>query len=117
MWFSFFHPFRHWTDGEAKSKVKKDTGKGKGKKKKRKSNDKEALEDSDDGDYEGLEVDYMSDESRSDPWCRGTQDSLFMGTMFLLVVFLLSLEINSVFHEQFRRRARKGKAQQRRGPP
>uniref|UniRef100_A0A096LTR8 Transcription initiation factor IIF subunit alpha n=1 Tax=Poecilia formosa TaxID=48698 RepID=A0A096LTR8_POEFO len=32
----------------------------------RKSNDKEALEDSDDGDYEGLEVDYMSEESSSD---------------------------------------------------
>lgn len=51
-------------DGESKVKPKKNTGKGKGKKKK-KSND-EALEDSDDGDYEGLEVDYMSDESRSD---------------------------------------------------
>uniref|UniRef100_A0A8C2Z4T9 Transcription initiation factor IIF subunit alpha n=1 Tax=Cyclopterus lumpus TaxID=8103 RepID=A0A8C2Z4T9_CYCLU len=55
-------------DGESKTKSKKDTGKGKAKKKKkRKSSDKEALEDSDDGDYEGLEVDYMSDESRSDP--------------------------------------------------
>ncbi|XP_008293677.1 general transcription factor IIF subunit 1 [Stegastes partitus] len=53
-------------DGESKTKAKKDTGKGKGKKKKRKSNDKEALEDSDDGDYEGLEVDYMSDESSSE---------------------------------------------------
>ncbi|KAM7386705.1 hypothetical protein PAMA_009364 [Pampus argenteus] len=53
-------------DGESKSKTKKDTGKGKGKKKKKKGNDKEALEDSDDGDYEGLEVDYMSDESSSD---------------------------------------------------
>ncbi|XP_061567098.1 general transcription factor IIF subunit 1 [Cololabis saira] len=52
-------------DGESKPK-KKDTGKGKGKKKKRKSNEHEALEDSDDGDYEGLEVDYMSDESSSD---------------------------------------------------
>uniref|UniRef100_A0A3Q1GAR0 Transcription initiation factor IIF subunit alpha n=1 Tax=Acanthochromis polyacanthus TaxID=80966 RepID=A0A3Q1GAR0_9TELE len=52
---------------ESKAKAKKEAGKGKGKKKKRKSNDKEALEDSDDGDYEGLEVDYMSDESRSDP--------------------------------------------------
>ncbi|XP_039980182.1 general transcription factor IIF subunit 1 isoform X2 [Xiphias gladius] len=53
-------------DGESKTKVKKDTGKGKAKKKKRKSNENEALEDSDDGDYEGLEVDYMSDESSSD---------------------------------------------------
>ncbi|XP_042360593.1 general transcription factor IIF subunit 1 [Plectropomus leopardus] len=53
-------------DGESKSKVKKETAKAKGKKKKKKSNDKEALEDSDDGDYEGLEVDYMSDESSSD---------------------------------------------------
>ncbi|CAM9203343.1 unnamed protein product [Lampetra planeri] len=51
-------------DGDNKIKAKKDTNKGKAKKKK-KSNDKEALEDSDDGDYEGLEVDYMSDESRS----------------------------------------------------
>ncbi|XP_072225522.1 general transcription factor IIF subunit 1 [Leuresthes tenuis] len=53
-------------DGESKAKAKKDAGKGKTKKKKRKSNDKEAMEDSDDGDYEGLEVDYMSDESSSD---------------------------------------------------
>ncbi|XP_077414728.1 general transcription factor IIF subunit 1 isoform X4 [Vanacampus margaritifer] len=52
-------------DGEGKTKAKTETGKGKSKKKK-KSNDKEALEDSDDGDYEGLEVDYMSDESSSD---------------------------------------------------
>uniref|UniRef100_A0A3B5QQS5 Transcription initiation factor IIF subunit alpha n=1 Tax=Xiphophorus maculatus TaxID=8083 RepID=A0A3B5QQS5_XIPMA len=42
-------------DGESKAKTKKATGKGKSKKKKQKSNDKEALEDSDDGDYEGLE--------------------------------------------------------------
>uniref|UniRef100_A0A672F5Y7 Transcription initiation factor IIF subunit alpha n=1 Tax=Salarias fasciatus TaxID=181472 RepID=A0A672F5Y7_SALFA len=41
-------------DGESKPK-KKDTAKGKGKKKKSKSKDSEALEDSDDGDYEGLE--------------------------------------------------------------
>ncbi|XP_020776439.1 general transcription factor IIF subunit 1 isoform X1 [Boleophthalmus pectinirostris] len=53
-------------DGESKSKPKKDAGKGKGKKKKRKGNEHEALEDSDDGDYEGLEVDYMSDESSSE---------------------------------------------------
>ncbi|XP_029364775.1 general transcription factor IIF subunit 1 [Echeneis naucrates] len=53
-------------DGDSKAKVKKDTGKGKGKKKKKKSNESEALEDSDDGDYEGLEVDYMSDESSSE---------------------------------------------------
>lgn len=52
------------TDGDNKIKAKKDSSKGKAKKKK-KNNDKEALEDSDDGDYEGLEVDYMSDESRS----------------------------------------------------
>lgn len=52
------------TDGESKAKTKKDLGKGKGKKKKQKGHDKEALEDSDDGDYEGLEVDYMSEESR-----------------------------------------------------
>lgn len=45
--------------------MKKDAGKGKAKKKKQKGNEHEALEDSDDGDYEGLEVDYMSDESRS----------------------------------------------------
>uniref|UniRef100_A0A3Q4GZD0 Transcription initiation factor IIF subunit alpha n=1 Tax=Neolamprologus brichardi TaxID=32507 RepID=A0A3Q4GZD0_NEOBR len=60
-------------DGESKPKVKKDAGKGKAKKKKQKSKDNEALEDSDDGDYEGLEVDYMSDESRSDPLHGSTQ--------------------------------------------
>ncbi|XP_071383993.1 general transcription factor IIF subunit 1 isoform X1 [Centroberyx affinis] len=55
-------------DGEGKAKAKKEKeGKGKGKKKKkRKSSDNEAMEDSDDGDYEGLEVDYMSDESSSE---------------------------------------------------
>ncbi|XP_026182040.1 general transcription factor IIF subunit 1 isoform X3 [Mastacembelus armatus] len=53
-------------DGESKTKVKKDTAKGKAKKKKKKSNESEALEDSDDGDYEGIEVDYMSDESSSE---------------------------------------------------
>ncbi|XP_047428410.1 general transcription factor IIF subunit 1 [Mugil cephalus] len=52
--------------GESKAKAKKETAKGKGKKKKRKSNENEALEDSDDGDYEGLEVDYMSDDSSSE---------------------------------------------------
>ncbi len=52
-------------DDEAKSKAKKDKGpKGKGKKKKKKGSDLEGFEDSDDGDFEGLEVDYMSDESR-----------------------------------------------------
>lgn len=54
------------SDGESKAKTNKGTGKGKTKKKKRKGSDKEALEDSDDGDYEGVEVDYMSDESRSE---------------------------------------------------
>lgn len=53
-------------DGESKTKAKKETGKGKTKKKKRKGSENDALEDSDDGDYEGLEVDYMSDESSSD---------------------------------------------------
>ncbi|AWP18803.1 putative general transcription factor IIF subunit 1 isoform 3 [Scophthalmus maximus] len=53
-------------DGGSKAKVKKNAAKGGAKKKKRKGNDNEALEDSDDGDYEGLEVDYMSDESSSD---------------------------------------------------
>lgn len=54
------------TDGENKTKPKKNLVKGKGKKKKKRKDDDEALEDSDDGDYEGLEVDYMSEESRSD---------------------------------------------------
>ncbi|XP_076006282.1 general transcription factor IIF subunit 1 isoform X2 [Genypterus blacodes] len=53
-------------DGEGKTKAKKAAGKGKAKKKKKKGSDNEAREDSDDGDYEGLEVDYMSDESSSD---------------------------------------------------
>lgn len=53
-------------DGESKPKAKKEAakkGKG-GKKKKKKGSDSEALEDSDDGDFEGLEVDYMSDDTR-----------------------------------------------------
>ncbi|KAG7243659.1 hypothetical protein INR49_011216 [Caranx melampygus] len=46
----------------------------KAKKKKKKSNEHEALEDSDDGDYEGLEVDYMSDEAaQMKSQKRGTQ--------------------------------------------
>uniref|UniRef100_A0A8C1P5B5 Transcription initiation factor IIF subunit alpha n=1 Tax=Cyprinus carpio TaxID=7962 RepID=A0A8C1P5B5_CYPCA len=55
-------------DDEAKSKAKQDKGpKGKGKKKKKKKgSDLEGFEDSDDGDFEGLEVDYMSDESSSE---------------------------------------------------
>ncbi|CAL1589174.1 unnamed protein product [Knipowitschia caucasica] len=52
-------------EGESKSKTKKEL-KGKGKKKKKKKSENEGLEDSDDGDHEGLEVDYMSDESSSD---------------------------------------------------
>ncbi|XP_029692233.1 general transcription factor IIF subunit 1-like [Takifugu rubripes] len=56
-----------WSAGEEgeNKKPKKTSVKGKGKKKKRKD-DREALEDSDDGDYEGLEVDYISDESSSE---------------------------------------------------
>ncbi|XP_056309739.1 general transcription factor IIF subunit 1 isoform X4 [Danio aesculapii] len=54
-------------DDEAKAKAKKEKGaKGKGKKKKKKGSDLEGFEDSDDGDFEGLEVDYMSDESSSE---------------------------------------------------
>ncbi|KAL0993177.1 hypothetical protein UPYG_G00104320 [Umbra pygmaea] len=52
-------------EGESKPKKKESAAKGKKKKKKRGS-ESEANEDSDDGDYEGLEVDYMSDESSSD---------------------------------------------------
>lgn len=78
-----------WTDGESKPKVKKDAGKGKAKKKKQKSKDNEALEDSDDGDYEGLEVDYMSDESRSDPLHTKTHTVSTMFGFFLLFVFVV----------------------------
>nr|XP_046192505.1 general transcription factor IIF subunit 1-like isoform X1 [Oncorhynchus gorbuscha] len=56
-------------DGDSKPKKKEGDvkGKGKGKKKKKKrGSDSEANEDSDDGDFEGLEVDYMSDESSSE---------------------------------------------------
>lgn len=68
------------TDGENKTKPKKNTVKGKGKKKKKKND--EALEDSDDGDYEGLEVDYMSNESRSDPVFRTSSDRFSLGRSF-----------------------------------
>lgn len=53
-------------DGESKVKSKKENKvKGKGKKKK-KGSDADDHEESDDGDFEGLEVDYMSDESSSE---------------------------------------------------
>ncbi|XP_076121875.1 general transcription factor IIF subunit 1 isoform X3 [Alosa pseudoharengus] len=50
--------------GESKPKKKKP--KGKGKKKKKNDGEKSANEDSDDGDFEGLEVDYISDETSSE---------------------------------------------------
>ncbi|CAB1342263.1 unnamed protein product, partial [Coregonus sp. 'balchen'] len=54
-------------DGDSKPKKKEGDAKGKKKKKKKKrGSDSEANEDSDDGDFEGLEVDYMSDESSSE---------------------------------------------------
>ncbi|XP_041942046.1 general transcription factor IIF subunit 1 isoform X1 [Alosa sapidissima] len=49
-------------DGESKPKKKKP----KGKKKKKNDGEKSANEDSDDGDFEGLEVDYISDETSSE---------------------------------------------------
>ncbi|XP_067416629.1 general transcription factor IIF subunit 1 isoform X2 [Emydura macquarii macquarii] len=51
-------------DGEKVAKPKKKTPLTK-KKKKKKGSDDEAFEDSDDGDFEGQEVDYMSDGSSS----------------------------------------------------
>lgn len=58
--------FSEFADGEGRLKSKKEnSSKAKGKKKKKKKgSDVEGHEDSDDGDFEGLEVDYMSDESR-----------------------------------------------------
>lgn len=47
-----------------KAKKKAPPGKAGRKKKKKKGSDDEAFEDSDDGDFEGQEVDYMSDGSR-----------------------------------------------------
>ncbi|XP_029142305.1 general transcription factor IIF subunit 1 [Protobothrops mucrosquamatus] len=52
------------TDGEKPAKIKKKAPPTK-KKKKKKGSDDEAFEDSDDGDFEGQEVDYMSDGSSS----------------------------------------------------
>lgn len=49
--------------GEKSAKPKKKAPLTK-KKKKKKGSDDEAFEDSDDGDFEGQEVDYMSDGSR-----------------------------------------------------
>ncbi|KAL8164541.1 UNVERIFIED_CONTAM: General transcription factor IIF subunit 1, partial [Gekko kuhli] len=51
-------------DGEKPAKPKKAAPQNK-KKKKKKGSDDEAFEDSDDGDFEGQEVDYMSDGSSS----------------------------------------------------
>lgn len=48
----------------SKAKKKAPPAKGGKKKKKKKGSDDEAFEDSDDGDFEGQEVDYMSDGSR-----------------------------------------------------
>lgn len=47
-----------------KAKKKAPMTKAGRKKKKKKGSDDEAFEDSDDGDFEGQEVDYMSDGSR-----------------------------------------------------
>lgn len=53
----------HWWFNGLGNKKKK-VGKGKGKKKKsKKDTDDEAMEDSDDGDMEAKQVDYMSDTS------------------------------------------------------
>uniref|UniRef100_A0A8C2LLC1 Transcription initiation factor IIF subunit alpha n=1 Tax=Cricetulus griseus TaxID=10029 RepID=A0A8C2LLC1_CRIGR len=56
-------------EGSRASKAKKKAPMTKGgrKKKKKKGSDDEAFEDSDDGDFEGQEVDYMSDGSSSSP--------------------------------------------------
>lgn len=54
----------------------KNTVKRKEKKRKSKENT-EALDDSDDGDYEGLEVDYMSEESRSEQSFCSCSDLVF----------------------------------------
>lgn len=70
------------TEGESK-KPTKNIVKGKGKKRKRKENT-EALEDSDDGDYEGLEVDYISEDSRSDQSFCDSNDNVFF-VLFLLI--------------------------------
>ncbi|KAM4749543.1 general transcription factor IIF subunit 1 [Rhinophrynus dorsalis] len=51
-------------DGERRPKPQKKAP-ARGKKKKKQKSDDEALEDSDDGDFEGQEVDYMSDEESS----------------------------------------------------
>lgn len=48
----------------SKAKKKAPVTKAGRKKKKKKGSDDEAFEDSDDGDFEGQEVDYMSDGSR-----------------------------------------------------
>lgn len=48
----------------SKAKKKAPMTKAGRKKKKKKGSDDEAFEDSDDGDFEGQEVDYMSDGSR-----------------------------------------------------
>lgn len=66
------------TDGESKKKPPKNRVKGKGNKRKREENT-EALEDSDDGDHEGLEVDYISEDSRSDQsFCRSSDFVFFV---------------------------------------
>ncbi|XP_050303154.1 general transcription factor IIF subunit 1 [Anthonomus grandis grandis] len=54
-------------EGGGKDKKKKKKGKNPLKPKKKRDTDLEAVEDSDDGDEEGREVDYISDSSESEP--------------------------------------------------
>lgn len=59
-----FYRFPFTGNRSSKAKKKAPLTKGGRKKKKKKGSDDEAFEDSDDGDFEGQEVDYMSDGSR-----------------------------------------------------
>ncbi|KAG7260747.1 hypothetical protein CRUP_002185 [Coryphaenoides rupestris] len=59
------HPRPGGGPGDEQRRQRQQHG-GSKKKRKKKGSDHEAMEDSDDGDYEGLEVDYMSDESSSE---------------------------------------------------
>lgn len=68
------------SDDEEKPKTKNSKNKKKDKKKKKKDsddeNDEEPLEESDEGDYDDKEVDYMSDSSSSDGEEEDTKDEL-----------------------------------------
>ena len=81
----FILPFKEEDDDDG---AKKKGGKDSKKKMKKQPDDDEAFEDSDDGDDEGREVDYMSDESSDS---EGELEKVFVDLNMFLFVYVHSL--------------------------